>query len=431
MRSLLIQSLIAAHVAYAQHVKSPSCENHPKLTTWKCTKDGGCSPQRTAIVLDSLKRPLYQVDAPNLGCGTNGSPPNTTVCPDVDTCQANCVMESISDYSKVGVKADDDRLYLDMLNDDTLAKISPRVYLLDEHDENYEMLHLLGQEISFDVDVSKLPCGMNGAFYLSEMEEDGGRSEINQAGPAFGTGYCDAQCYIPPFINGETCTSIKWDTNARQPNIQGSGACCNELDIWEANSRATHLAPHTCNITGLYACQGAECGKSGVCDKPGCHFNPANVGNGNYYGLGMIVDTTRPFKVVTQFPTDSAGELQAIHRFYVQDGAIFENPSANKSSLPQVNYIDDEFCDAMGADIFKNLGGTTGMGQALDRGMVLCMSVWWDESGGNMNWLDGPGSGPCSAAEGSPNSIRQAQPDTAVTFSKIKWGDIGSTYGGA
>lgn len=156
------------------------------------------------MVLDSLKRPLYQVDAPELGCGKNGSPPNTTVCPDVETCQANCVMESISDYEVVGVEANGDSLYLDMLSDNaTLAKLSPRVYLLDEQEQEYEMLRLLGQELSFDVDVSKLPCGMNGALYLSEMEKDGGLSGVNQAGPAFGTGYCDAQCYIPPFINGE------------------------------------------------------------------------------------------------------------------------------------------------------------------------------------------------------------------------------------
>lgn len=204
MRSVLVLYLMVTHFVHSQHVKDPSRERHPKLTTWKCTKDGGCKPQKTAVVLDSLKRPLYQVDAPDIGCGTNGSPPNTTVCPDVETCQVNCVMESISNYDVVGVETHGDSLYLDMLSDDDkLAKLSPRVYLLDKHEKNYEMLHLLGQEFSFDVDVSKLPCGMNGALYLSEMEKDGGRSEVNQAGPAFGTGYCDAQCYIPPFINGE------------------------------------------------------------------------------------------------------------------------------------------------------------------------------------------------------------------------------------
>lgn len=58
------------------------------------------------------------------------------------------------------------------------------------------MLQLLGQEFTFDVDVSNLPCGLNGALYLSEMDADGGmaRFPTNKAGAKFGTGYCDAQC---------------------------------------------------------------------------------------------------------------------------------------------------------------------------------------------------------------------------------------------
>lgn len=56
-----------------------------------------------------------------------------------------------------------------------------------------------------------------------------------------------------------------------QGNINGSGVCCNELDIWEANARATHIAPHPCNVPGLYACDadGEDCGDNGVCDKSG------------------------------------------------------------------------------------------------------------------------------------------------------------------
>ena len=93
---------------------------------------------------------------------------------------------------------------------------SPRVYLLDETKQNYEMLKLTGNEFTFDVDVSRLPCGMNSALYLSEMLADGGKSALNTGGANFGTGYCDAQCYTTPFINGEG-------------NIEGYGACCGEM----------------------------------------------------------------------------------------------------------------------------------------------------------------------------------------------------------
>ena len=78
---------------------------------------------------------------------------------------------------------------------------SPRVYLLAEGRKEYEMLQLTGNELSFDVDVTQLPCGMNSALYLNDMKADGGRSELNTAGAALGTGYCDAQCPVVPFIH--------------------------------------------------------------------------------------------------------------------------------------------------------------------------------------------------------------------------------------
>ncbi|CAM1501375.1 Fc.00g105370.m01.CDS01 [Cosmosporella sp. VM-42] len=410
---VLLTSALLSLAAAQHHDDTP--EVHPKLRTWKCTKRGGCIPKNTAVVLDSLKRPLYQVGHPELSCGKQGAPPNTTACPDADTCQKNCVMEGIQDYSTVGVTTQGDSLYLDMLRDDDLAKISPRVYLLSENQKSYEMIKLTGNELRFDVDVSKLPCGMNGALYFSEMEKKGGRNELNKAGPVYGTGYCDAQCYIPPFLNGEG-------------NIEGYGACCNELDVWEANSQSTHLAPHTCNITSLYKCEGAECSRDGVCDKPGCAYNPYNVGNHEYYGHNMIVDTTQPFTVVTQFLADQDGKLDSMHRLYVQNNKIIQNAAVNVSSLPGVNYLDDEFCEASGATAYTRLGGTAGIGDAMSRGMVLCMSVWWDESGSNMAWLDSGRTGRCTATEGSPAWIRANQPDTSVKFSNIRWGEIGSTF---
>lgn len=64
------------------------------------------------------------------------------------------------------------------------------------------MIKLTGNEFAFDVDVSKLPCGMNGALYMSEMEAEGGRSALNPGGATYGTGYCDAQCFVTPWVNG-------------------------------------------------------------------------------------------------------------------------------------------------------------------------------------------------------------------------------------
>ena len=34
------------------------------------------------------------------------------------------------------------------------------------------------REFTFDVDVSQLPCGLNGALYFVEMDEDGGKGKF-------------------------------------------------------------------------------------------------------------------------------------------------------------------------------------------------------------------------------------------------------------
>jgi hypothetical protein len=197
--TLLAATLLG--LAAAQSLGNNSVEVHPKLTTWKCTNAGGCKLQNTAIVLDAATHWIHQKDNSSLGCGNWGSGPDPTACPDVETCANNCVMEGIQDYSDYGLSTSGGSLKMDMYNP-TGGVASPRVYLLAEDEEKYEMLQLTGNELTFDVDVSKLPCGMNGALYLSEMEADGGRSALNPGGASRGSGYCDAQCYVTPWING-------------------------------------------------------------------------------------------------------------------------------------------------------------------------------------------------------------------------------------
>lgn len=83
--------------------------------------------------------------------------------------------------------------------------IGSRVYLL-ESESKYQMFNLLNQEFTFDVDMSQLPCGLNGAVYFVSMDADGGMAKYsgNKAGAKYGTGYCDTQCpHDIKFINGE------------------------------------------------------------------------------------------------------------------------------------------------------------------------------------------------------------------------------------
>lgn len=411
-------------------------EVHPKLTTYRCTTSGGCKPATNYIVLDSLAHPVHQANN-TYNCGDWGNPPNATACPTVEACRDNCIQEGISDYSTVGVTTRGSSLKLEMIVKN--VTVSPRVYLLDDTQKKYEMVKFVGGEFAFDVDATRLPCGMNSALYLSEMEDDGGKSKLNPGGAYYGTGYCDAQCFVTPFINGvvsfysppNNLFPSRSLTVLLQGNLAGAGACCNEMDIWEANSRATHIAPHTCSKPGVYLCQGDECGDDGVCDKNGCAWNPYRLDQPTYYGRGgtFKVDTTKPFTVVTQFPKGADGKLAEIRRLYVQNGVVIRSETVAKAGLPAVDALNDELCAAEGADKYLELGGTAGMGDAITRGMVIAVSLWWDVGGG-MEWLDGAasGAGPCNATEGFPPEVVKVEPFPEVTFSNLKWGELNSTF---
>merc|ERR1712137_161034 len=118
------------------------------------------------------------------------------------------------------------------------TNVGSRVYLLDAEGSKYKQFKLLNQEFTLDVDVSKLPCGLNGALYFVQMDADGGTNRFpsNKAGANYGTGYCDAQCpHDIKFINGEANT-LDWGVGSQNSGGGKYGACCAELDIWEANS---------------------------------------------------------------------------------------------------------------------------------------------------------------------------------------------------
>jgi cellulase len=59
--------------------------------------------------------------------------------------------------------------------------------------------------------------------------------------------------------------------------------------------------------------------------------------------------------------------------------------------------------------------------------MVLIFSIW-DDAGSYMNWLDSGTSGPCTNTSGVPATLLANYPNTTVTWSNVKWGEIGSTY---
>merc|ERR1712054_383255 len=219
------------------------------------------------------------------------------------------------------------------------TNVGSRNYLMDD-ESTYYMFKLKNKEFSFDVDVSKLPCGLNGALYFVAMEADGGLSKEpgNKAGAKYGTGYCDAQCpHDLKFINGEA--NVKnWNPSGKDTGIGHYGACCPEMDIWEANSISTAYTAHSCSVTSHTRCEGVDCGDNpdhrfdGLCDKNGCDVQTYRLGKKDFFGPGssFTVDTTQKITVVTQFITEDGtdnGALKEIRRHYRQGGKLIETPS--------------------------------------------------------------------------------------------------------
>jgi cellulose 1,4-beta-cellobiosidase len=190
-------------VTFAQQPGTKTPEVHPTLTSERCTISGGCVTVNTSIVLEASFRDNHEVNG-TANCYDSGF--NSSICTDVSTCGKNCAYEG-ADYSSYGVKAEGDTLTLNLFTqrDNITREVAPRVYLL-ANDTTYDMLMLLNRELTFDVEMVDVPCGTNSALYLSEMEATGASSELNRAGAAYGTGYCDAQCPKQAFVNGEVRT---------------------------------------------------------------------------------------------------------------------------------------------------------------------------------------------------------------------------------
>lgn len=200
--ALISLSLIA--MVCGQQVGTYTAETHPALPWQKCTKSGCTTQSQGKITLDSNWRWLHKVgDYTN--CYT-GNAFNSTVCADGKACAANCALDGADYPGTYGITTSGNALTLKFVTSNTNGKnVGSRVYMMAS-DTQYEMFKLLNQEFTFDVDLSNLPCGLNGALYFSQMDADGGLSKYsgNKAGAKYGTGYCDSQCPRDiKFINGE------------------------------------------------------------------------------------------------------------------------------------------------------------------------------------------------------------------------------------
>ncbi|KAF9001247.1 family 7 glycoside hydrolase [Hymenopellis radicata] len=446
--------LTLAAAALGQQIGNYTAENHPSLTVQQCSAGGSCTSQSRSVVLDANWRWLH-VTNNYTNCYT-GNTWNSTTCPNNTACAANCALDG-ADYSGTyGITTSGNALTLKFVTTSQQKNIGSRLYLMQDQD-NYQMFSLKNQEFTFDVDVSQLPCGLNGAVYFVSMDKDGGKAKYstNKAGARYGTGYCDSQCpHDIKFINGqanvEGWTASPNDTNAGTGQY---GSCCDEMDIWEANSISSAYTPHVCTSTGQTRCTGNDCGDGdnrygGICDKDGCDFNSFRQGVKNFYGPGMTVNTNSKFTLVTQFITADGtanGALSEIRRFYVQNGQVIPNSFSTFTGLTSYNSVSDNYCNAQktlfgDTNSFEQRGGLNKMGQALQTGMALVLSLW-DDHAVNMLWLDsnyptdgdaskpGIARGTCSTSSGKPTDVESQNANAQVTYSNIKFGPLNSTFG--
>jgi len=448
-KSILLASALVAGAVRGQQVGTMQTETHPSMSYQKCTSAGSCSTTSGKVVIDANWRWVHdKTSGSTTNCYT-GNTWNATLCPDNVKCASNCALEGADYTATYGATASGNSLKLTFVTVGTYAtNIGSRLYLMDT-DTTYAQFSLLNQEFTFDVDVSNLPCGLNGALYFVSMDKDGGMSKYstNKAGAKYGTGYCDAQCPRDlKFINGEG-NAVGWkpSSNDKNAGVGQYGSCCAEMDIWEGNSVSTAYTPHSCTTVTQTRCTGDDCGGTysatryaGVCDADGCDFNSYRQGDTSFYGKGLTVDTSQKFTVVTQF---IGSPLTEIKRFYVQNGKLIPNSQSTIANVTG-NSITPAFCDAQKAAFgdeygFKTQGGFSSMSTALSGGMTLVMSIW-DDHYSNMLWLDStypttktaPGGprGTCAPTSGVPADVESQSPGASVTYSNIKYGPINSTF---
>ncbi|KAL1515100.1 hypothetical protein AB1Y20_004163 [Prymnesium parvum] len=223
-----------------------------------------------------------------------------------------------------------------------------RMYLVNDYDNRewqdltYVRFDLRKNPLVVSVDLSHVPCGCVACVYLVAMRDP----------DPSGSQYCDM---------------------AENVGVGYGGGVCYEIDIFEANNNAMQSALHT-KLGGEFG--------SGECDRNGCF---ARIGGPqspeelqSVYGKGMIIDTTRMFKVRTSLDEDGALSISL-----EQDGNVVQSFSRSMAGNPQGSGVPDS---ALWAALEAN-------GK-----LALVASLW---SGEDQSWLDGPDCKQCDLASAS------------------------------
>jgi len=178
---------------------------------------GQCTHTNLKVTLDANWRWVHHASGYD-NCYT-GKEWDSRYCSDPAQCARECEGATADKYrSTYGVEQIENGVKLNFVTDHQYGtNVGSRLYMLDESGEKYKMFHLKNRrEFTMTFDVSAAMCGMNGAMYFVEMDEDGGKGlGANRAGAKYGNGYCDAQCpHDIKFISGEA-NSVDWVPNPK------------------------------------------------------------------------------------------------------------------------------------------------------------------------------------------------------------------------
>jgi len=204
--------------------------------------------------------------------------------------------------------------------------------------DNIEEFKLLGKIISYTVDLSKVGCACNLAFYLiampaRDMQGEPSPGTNRQGQPPY---YCDA-------------------------NMVG-GQWCPEIDIMEANNHAFQATLHRCDpaVHKHYT----------YCDRGGCEQTTRTKSDAYGPGSQYNIDTTHPFEVETEFLKND-GVLSGMRTVLRQEGRheTMEHSNCNKAYLAKLSAV-------------------------MSAGMSLRITYWGGEAQ-TMAWMDVP---PCGGA---------------------------------
>ncbi|KAK4203477.1 family 7 putative glycoside hydrolase [Triangularia verruculosa] len=452
----LLLSLYVFTVA-AQKKGHVQPENHPPFQWTKCTSPGNCTTINAEVVLDANWRWVHdekQRTCVELGPdGTQWWDANVCDLGDegvgtTNNCTSKCMLEGAGNYSAFyGITAVNNTLTQKLVTRFEFATtVGSRLFLLEGR-EKYQMFTLLGNELSFDVDLSTVGCGINAALYFVAMDADGGverHKPYNHAGAEYGTGYCDGWCQDRQrFVAGKAATN-KRDGSLRE--WRSDGACCPEFAVWDSNAHAFAMSSHICEHDDYNPCDGPYCKPGYIdpddraappqCARYGCQYNPYRMGVREFYGKGKVVDTTKRFTVVTRWEEDRQ------YQFFIQDGKRIDVPGPTLEGLPKKAGLTEEMC-ATQADVFSERyswaehgGWATHRRQVLDRPMVLVMSIDANDYFTWNAWLDstlapelpvGSERGPCSVENNDPLTVQASNSQAKVVWSNIRFGLIGST----